>query len=130
MKIRNFLGCSLRKRKKSHTCEEGGAHFRISSWHLLMNFKKPEKSEFWKNEKKFTHVYQKPQWCTVPEIQSQNDFFCHFEPSFALLPLYVLPLYLTNNPENQNFEKMKNTPEDIISLHMSTINENHVMYDS
>ena len=43
---------------------------------------------------------------------------------------YVLPLYLTNNPENQNFEKKKNTPEDIISLHMSTINENHVMYDS
>ena len=31
---------------KSHTCEEGGAHLRISSWHLLMNFEKPEKSDF------------------------------------------------------------------------------------
>ena len=54
--------------KKLHTCEEGGAHLRISFWHLLMNFEKPEKSEFWKNEKKnswrycpFTHLYQKPQ---------------------------------------------------------------------
>ena len=27
-------------KKKSHTYEEGGAHFRISFWHLLMNLKK------------------------------------------------------------------------------------------
>ena len=26
-------------KKKSHTSEEGGAHFRISFWHLLMNLK-------------------------------------------------------------------------------------------
>ena len=26
-------------RGKSHTCEEGGAHLRISIWHLLMNLK-------------------------------------------------------------------------------------------
>ena len=25
--------------QKSHTCEEGGAHLRISVWHLLMNLK-------------------------------------------------------------------------------------------
>ena len=30
---------------KSHTYEEAGAHIRISFWHLLMSFKKPE-SEF------------------------------------------------------------------------------------
>ena len=32
----------LRKRplpKKSHTCEKGGAHLKISFWHLLMNLK-------------------------------------------------------------------------------------------
>ena len=28
--------------------------------------------------------------------------------------------------ENQHFEKMKNTPEDIIILQMSTINDNHM----
>ena len=26
--------------KKSHACEEGWAHLRISVWHLLMNLKK------------------------------------------------------------------------------------------
>ena len=31
--------------KKSQTCE-GWANLRISFWHLVMNFKKPEKSEF------------------------------------------------------------------------------------
>ena len=40
-----------REGKKSHTSEEGGAHLRISFSHLLMNFAKPEKSDFWKNEK-------------------------------------------------------------------------------
>ena len=32
--------------KTSQTCEEGGAHFRFSFWHLFMNFEKPEKSDF------------------------------------------------------------------------------------
>ena len=27
------------KKEKSHTCQEGGAHLRISFWHLLMNLK-------------------------------------------------------------------------------------------
>ena len=35
-----------------------------------------------------------------------------------------------NNPENKTFEKMEKNPGDIIILHMSTINKNHVMYDS
>ena len=32
--------------KKPHTYEEGGAHLKISFWHLLTNFEKPEKSDF------------------------------------------------------------------------------------
>ena len=52
----------------------------------------------------------------------QTNFFCHFGPFFALL--------LPNNLKNQNFEKMKKTPGDIIILHMCTINDNHIMYDS
>ena len=35
-----------------------------------------------------------------------------------------------NNQENQNFEKLKNAPGDIIILQMCTINENHMMYGS
>ena len=32
--------------KRSHTCEEGGTHLRVSFWSLLMNFEKSEKSDF------------------------------------------------------------------------------------
>ena len=32
--------------KKSPTCEKGGAHLRISFWHLFMNFEKLQKSDF------------------------------------------------------------------------------------
>ena len=38
--------------KKSHTCEEGGAHFRISVWHLLMKNKSLLKKLLkWANKK-------------------------------------------------------------------------------
>ena len=43
---------------------------------------------------------------------------------------YFLPFYPPNNPENQNFEKMKKVCGHIIILHMCTINENHMMYGS
>ena len=57
----------------------------------------------------------------VPEILSVTDrIFCHFGPFFALYP--------PNNPKNQNFEKMKKTPGDIIILHKCTINDNHMMH--
>ena len=36
----------------------------------------------------------------------------------------------TNNLKYQNFEKMKTPPGDIITLHMCTINENHMMHGS
>ena len=60
-------------------------------------------------------------WCMIPEILSTIDrICCHFRLYFAFLP--------PNNPENQNFEKMKKNPGEIIILNMSTINENHMMY--
>ena len=40
-----------------------------------------------------------------------------------------LPFYHPMDPENQNFEKMKKTLEDIIILQMFTINDNHMIYD-
>ena len=42
-------------------------------------------------------------------------------------PLHSFP---PNNQENQNFEKMKETPGDIIILHKCTINDNHTVYGS
>ena len=60
----------------------------------------------------------------VLDIWSTTDkIFCHLGQFFALLP----PL---NNLENQNFEKIKKMPGDIIILHMCAINENHMMYGS
>ena len=52
--------------KKSHTCEEGGAHLRISDWHLLVNLKSNylvKKLLKWTNKKcmnfEFTMMYLK-----------------------------------------------------------------------
>ena len=57
------------------------------------------------------------------EIWSAADIIlCHFSP--------FLLFYPTNNPKNQNFEKMKKALGDIIILHMCTINDNHIMYGS
>ena len=129
--------------KITHMWRRWGAHLRISLCHLLMNFEKHKKSDFWKNEKTFTgdliilHICTKnhnhmrySSWDTEWDIflsfwiilqlhitnddhmmygswdikQHRHDFlsiwaiFCLFTPS--------------NNPENQNFEKMKKTPGD------------------
>ena len=53
-------------------------------------------------------------WCMVPEIWCTTDgTFCHFGALFAFLP---------NKPQNQNFEKMKKNPGNIINLHKCTKN--------
>ena len=43
---------------------------------------------------------------------------------------HFLPFYSTNKPKNQNFEKMKKSLGDIIILHLSTTNDNHIVYGS
>ena len=71
----------------------------------------PKKSKFWKNEKNtcryyhFTVVYHK--W------RSYDVKFLRYQPR-----------------QTEIFQKKKKTPGDIIILHMSTINKNHMMYDS
>ena len=64
----------------------------------------------------------------VPEISSAtNKIFSHFGLCFALLPPPPRPL-APNNPENQNFEKMKRASGDVNILHLCTKNHNHMMY--
>ena len=66
---------------------------------------------------RYHHFQMKIIWYMVLEIWSVTDrSFCHFGLLFALLPL----------PPNP----MKKTLGDIIILHMWTINENHMMYDT
>ena len=55
-------------------------------------------------------------WCMVPQIWSKTEFFVISE--------HFLHLYPSNNPKNQNFEKMKKPPGDIIRLHICTIHDN------
>ena len=38
---------------------------------------------------------------------------------------HFLPFYPSDNPENQNFEKMKKTPRDIIISQFCTTNDHH-----
>ena len=63
-------------------------------------------------------------WYMVPEIWSV--WWTEF---FVILDSF-LSFYPYNNLKNQNFEKMKKMPEDIILLHMYTINDNHMVYGS
>ena len=120
--------------KKLHTCVEVWAHLRISFWHLLMNFEKPEKLEFWKNEKKkkkcwryhyFTHVNQKPQSYKVQFLRYRvRQNFLSFWAIFCSFTLSPSP----NNPENQNFEKMKKASGDVIILNLCNKKHDQMMY--
>ena len=53
----------------------------------------------------------------------------HNREFFVILD-HFLPSYPTNNSENQDFEKMKKKPGDIIILHKCNTNDNHMMYGS
>ena len=43
---------------------------------------------------------------------------------------HFLPFYPPNSPKNQNFEKMKKMPGDIIILHKCVKNHDHMLYCS
>ena len=51
-----------------------------------------------------------------------NIIFCHFGKFFPHLP--------PKNPKNQNFEKMKKIPGDIIILHKCAKNQDHMLHCS
>ena len=53
---------------------------------------------------------------------------CHRQ-IFVILDHFLL-FQPPMDPENQNFDKMKQTPGDIIILHMSTINYSRMMNGS
>ena len=74
----------------------------------------------WKIKYNFTNVYHKWQSYDVSFLRYEAwwiEFFCYFGPVFALLPL-----------KNQNFEKLKNTPEDITILYKCTKNYDHILF--
>ena len=72
---------------------------------------------YWSRKLKFRKNVKK-----LEILSSCTRVPCHFGP--------FLPSDPPNNLENQNFEKMKNMPGDIIILHLCTTNDNHMMYGS
>ena len=49
---------------------------------------------------------------------------------FFVILGHFFPFDPPNNPKNQNFEKMKKNPGDVIILHMCTKNHDHLIYAS
>ena len=67
------------------------------------------------------HKWQSYVWFLRYEAP-QTEFFVNLG--------HILPFYPTNNPKNQNFEKMKKNPGDIIILHKCSKNRDHKLYSS
>ena len=106
-------------------CQLGGLFF------ALIPPNQPKKSKFWKTEKSnqrynhFTHMSHK--W------HSYDVWFLRYEAwqtkFFVSLDCFF-PFYPSNNQKNQNFEKLKKNPGDIIILHKCPKNHDHMLYYS
>ena len=98
-------------------------------WGTLQNFLLAFIDELWKTWKikilkkwkiagdthHFTNVYQKPQSHEAQFLRYRvKQFFLSFWASFCPIPPSP------NNPENQNFEKMKKGSGDVIILNLKT----------
>ena len=62
-------------------------------------------------------------------IYGSCDMKCDRQNFFVILNSF-LPFYPSNNPKNQNFEKLKKTPGDVIILHKCTKNHDNMLYCS
>ena len=100
---------------------------------FIDNFEKPKKSEFWKNEKKkkmleissfYTCVLKAIIiWGIIPEVE--NTELDRISLSFWAIFCLFTPPAPSNNPENQNFEKMEKASEDVTILNLC--NKKHDM---
>ena len=104
----------------------------LSFWAIFLLFQPPDnlENQNFKIEKNtwtyhFTNLHH--QW------QSYDVWFLRYgeqQTGFFVILKHFLHFYPSMDPENQNFEKMKNTPEDSIIWQMCTINDCHMMYGS
>ena len=69
-------------------------------------------------------------WGRLVYIQADTVLCTNLKILWFLILDHFLPFFLPNNPENQNFRKIKKTPGDIIISQKCTINDNHMMYHS
>ena len=105
------------------------AHLRISLWHLLMNFEKSEKSEFWKTEQKIAGDIIILHMCTKKHNHMRySSWDTEWDKLFLSFWAIFYPPPFPNIPENQNFQKMKKTSGDIIILNLCNKKQNQMMY--
>ena len=124
-----------------YMCTKNHSHMMYSSWNIewvrqfsvilgnFLPFQSPDNPE---NQRKKT-----PQDIIILHICTVNDNHMiygswdmeHNRQNFLSFRSF-LPFYPPIDPENQNFEKKKKTPEDIIILQTSTINDSHMIYGS
>ena len=131
---KNMLHFLKKYKEKSHTCQEGGAHLRLSFWHLLMNLKNKQilkKLLKWANKKQknfniynVAFIFKKIKKDTC-RYHSQNlDYMIYSswyieQNKLKLLILgHFLPFHPPENLKNQNFQKWKNLLE-ILSFYTS-----------
>ena len=62
-------------------------------------------------------------------MYGSKDMKCEAQTLLSFWTIF-LPFYYFNNPKNQNFEKLKKTPGDIINLYKCTKNHDHILYCS
>ena len=84
-----------------------------------MNFEKPEKSDFWKNEKEKKNKKQRNAGDTIIlHMCTKSHNHMKYSSWDTELGRIFLPFYPFNNPENQNFEEMRKASGGVIILNL------------
>ena len=91
----------------------------------LLPHYRPRKSKFPKNGKSTWRYYHFTNINASHMIYGSSDMECNRQNFLSFWTIFCL-----FTPKNQNFEKMKKLPGDIITLHRCNINDNHMMYGS
>ena len=94
----------------------------------LLSLYGPENQNFEKMKKKLEDIIIL-QMFTINDSHMTccfSDIECNRQIFFVILERF-LPFYSPNNPKNKNFEKLKKAPGDIIILHKSTRNHDHML---
>ena len=99
----------------------------LGPFFALLPPKQTEKSKFWKKEKTTWRYYHFKQ--LYHKRQSYGVWFLTYE-AWRTEFFVILDHYPSNNTKNQNFEKLKKMPGDIIILHKCTTNHDHMLYCS
>ena len=91
----------------------------------------PRKSKLWKNEKMPGNISIFHKSTITDNHMMYRSWYMkrEWQNVFIILDCF-LPSYPTNNTKNQNFQKLKKIPGDIIILHKCTKNNDHMLYCS